>query len=123
MQGLYEGARLTMLRAEQISDSQGADFVWVNLVKGDGCGAPKSRLPVYESIYNKEEWSKQQQEDQQNRQNNKRQNNFLKNNSIRKCGSHQHGEVAAYYPKRQCNHNHFNRQPAFENQRSNNFYG
>ena len=56
MQGLYEGARLTMLRAEQIADFQGAEFVWVNLVKGDGCGAPKSRLPVFEAIYNKEQW-------------------------------------------------------------------
>jgi len=86
MQRLYEGARLTMLRAEQISDSQGADFVWVNLVKGDGCGAPKSRLPVFESIYNKEEWSKQQQEDQQIRQN-KKQINFVKHSSIRNNGS------------------------------------
>jgi hypothetical protein len=56
MKGLYEGARLTMLRSEQISETQGADFVWVNLVKGEGCGAPKTRFSCFEAIYNKEDF-------------------------------------------------------------------
>ena len=68
MKGLYEGARLTLLRSEQISETQGADFVWVNLVKGEGCGAPnphffenifknyKTRFACFEKIYNKEEF-------------------------------------------------------------------
>ena len=59
MKGLYEGARLTLLRSEQISETQGADFVWVNLVKGEGCGAPKTRFACFEKIYNKEEFQKQ----------------------------------------------------------------
>jgi hypothetical protein len=58
MKGLYEGARLTMLRSEQISETQGADFVWVNLVKGEGCGAPKTRFGCFETIYNKEDFQK-----------------------------------------------------------------
>lgn len=59
MKGLYEGARLTMLRSEQISEKQGADFVWVNLVKGEGCGAPKTRFECFEKIYNKVEYKRQ----------------------------------------------------------------
>ena len=62
MKGLYEGARLTLLRSEQISETQGADFVWVNLGKGEGCGAPKTRFACFEKIYNKEEFQKQLQE-------------------------------------------------------------
>ena len=68
MKGLYEGARLTMLRSEQISETQGADFVWVNLVKGEGCGAPKTRFSCFEKIYNKEEFQKQLSEQKAQKQ-------------------------------------------------------
>lgn len=97
MQGLYEGARLTMLRAEQIADSQGAEFVWVNLVKGDGCGAPKSRLPVFEAIYNKEQWQAQKQEDEQARLSVKKQNQY-KNNGLRKQYTQANPE-GKFFPK------------------------
>jgi len=57
---LKEGARLTQLRNKQISGETGlgADCLWANLKTSDGCGAPKKpRLPVFEQIYNKENYN------------------------------------------------------------------
>jgi len=54
---LKEGARLTLLRNNQIKggDIGGADCLWANLKTSDGCGAPKKpRLPCFEQIYNKQ---------------------------------------------------------------------
>jgi len=57
---LKEGARLTNLRNGQINgeSGKGADCLWANLKTSDGCGAPKKpRLPVFEAIYNKENYN------------------------------------------------------------------
>lgn len=52
--GLAEEARLTLKRLEA-----GGDCVFVNLIHGKGCVAPEYRLPIFEQIYNKDEYKKQ----------------------------------------------------------------
>lgn len=52
--GLKEEARLTWERI-----SQGSDCVFVNLVNGKGCVAPDKRLPIFEQMYNKEDYKAQ----------------------------------------------------------------
>lgn len=49
--GLKEEARLTLQRIQQ-----GSDCIMVNLLKGKGCVAPEERLPIFEMIYNKEDY-------------------------------------------------------------------
>jgi hypothetical protein len=80
-QALKEGARLTQLRNNQIKGDSigGADCLWANLKTSDGCGAPKKpRLPVFEQIYNKENYNPEIHDE-----------NFLKRtnsmNSYRSC--------------------------------------
>ena len=51
--GLAEEARLTLQRLESGSD---CDPILVNIIKGNGCVAPESRLPIFEQIYNKEDY-------------------------------------------------------------------
>ena len=50
--GLPEEARLTWHRL-----SHGSDCIFVNLVHGKGCVAPEKRLPVFEEIYNKDDFN------------------------------------------------------------------
>lgn len=49
--GLAEEARLTLQRIQQ-----GSDCIMVNILKGKGCVAPEERLPIFEMIYNKEDY-------------------------------------------------------------------
>lgn len=49
--GLAEEARLTWQRIQQ-----GSDCILVNILKGNGCVAPESRLPCFEAIYNKKDY-------------------------------------------------------------------
>jgi hypothetical protein len=48
---LAEEARLTWQRIQQ-----GSDCILVNILKGNGCVAPESRLPCFEAIYNKKDY-------------------------------------------------------------------
>lgn len=49
--GLAEEARLTLQRIQQ-----GSDSVFVNIIYGNGCTAPEKRLPIFEKMYNKEDF-------------------------------------------------------------------
>ena len=77
-QALYEGARLTHRRNQQIGgDSLSADCLWANLKTSDGCGAPKKpRLQVFENIYNKENYNPELHEE-----------NYMKNMNMKRSNS------------------------------------
>merc|ERR1711990_338843 len=61
--GLAEEARLTLQRIQQ-----GSDCIMVNLLKGKGCVAPEERLPIFEMIYNKEDYKAELQKKEQEKQ-------------------------------------------------------
>ena len=54
---MNEEARLTKERNDVIGKDTGADFLFCNLIQGNGFGAPKSRLRVFEDMYNKEQYA------------------------------------------------------------------
>jgi len=58
--GLAEEARLTWQRIQG-----GSDCIMVNILKGNGCTAPESRLPIFESIYNKADYQAELQRKEQ----------------------------------------------------------